>query len=91
MHETEHGVALLDIVHHHPNCAHIGQVCQAHRFFAHLLPNAVDMLGSSGDLCRNASRRKFRLKQACYFCDVGFTVLALFIQLTGKVLVDFRL
>jgi hypothetical protein len=50
VHDAEHGVAVLDLVHQHAQRAHVVDLGEVEPLRAHLAVDAVDVLGPAGHL-----------------------------------------
>jgi hypothetical protein len=57
--DAEHGIAVLDLVHQHAHAAHVVDLGEVERLLAHLVVDAVDVLGPAGDLGLDAGGREF--------------------------------
>lgn len=54
VHHAQHLVALRDRIHQHPHGAYVEDLGKIHTLALHLLPDAVDVLGTATDLSRDA-------------------------------------
>ncbi len=91
MHQAEHGIARLDVVHQHPHRAHVEQIFQAYALALHLAPDAEDVLRPSRDFAGDAGTCEFRAQQLDHVADVGLAIHTLLVQLARKILVGIRL
>ncbi|MNY23128.1 hypothetical protein D3C86_1567780 [compost metagenome] len=72
--DAEDRVAILDVVHDHAERAHIVQIGEIEFLAAHLLPDAVDVLGPAGDLGGDAGRGQFRLQPLDRLRDIALAL-----------------
>ena len=54
MHDTEHRIAALDVIHDDPKCTHVVQSRKIERLTLHLAPDTVDMLRPAEHFGANA-------------------------------------
>ena len=92
MHDPERGVAVLDFVDNHPQRTHIIDFGKLNAFLAHLVPDAVDVLGSPVHLrVVDTHRFQFTLQALDGVGDELFALGPFFIELLGDLLVRIRI
>ena len=91
MDHAQHRVAGLDVGDDDAERAHVVQLGEIELLAAHLLPDAVDVLGPAADLGADTRRRQFRLQALDRGLHEAFAQHALFFEHLGDALVGVRL
>jgi hypothetical protein len=90
VHDAEHRIAVLEVLDHHAHCAYVDEIIEPDSFPLHLSPDAVNVLRPAAHLCFDASSLELNAQDANDLINVGFAILALFVQLARQILVGFR-
>jgi len=87
VHDAQRGVAVLDLVHNDAKRAHIVNILKVDVLAAHLVPDAVDVLGPAIDLGLDSGCRQFLLKAPHGGLNESLALRALFVEHARNALV----
>ena len=88
VHQPQRGIAILDLIDDHPQGAHVVNLGKGHTLFAHLVPDAVNVLGTTINLGLPDTQRFQLLAQADNrIGDELFALDALFVELAGNLFI----
>ena len=91
MNESEHAVAVVDALHQHARRLHVVDLGKRDGLVAHLLPDAVDVLGAALDFAVDAGRGKPKLQVLANGFHLPFAGVAAAVEIGDDFLVVLRI
>ncbi len=91
VHDAERRVAVLDLVDQNAHGADVVERVDARLLAAHLVPDAVDVLGAAADFGLDAGRGKLAAQRLLHAVDVVLAVAAALVEQARDALVRLRL